>query len=190
MGIDAQAHLGALSVNGDTIAVLGSGVDICYPRCNENLYNKIAERGLIISEYPPTVPPLPRQFPARNRIISGISKGILVVEAAKTSGTNRTIDHAQDQGRDVLAIPGNVTSSKSFTPNSLIREGCTVVLDYRDVMEWFGWRQTATEDDRSIFLDGMDIQEKQCIILSMMREVNSMNCSSCWTTPLLSCLAY
>ena len=82
------------------------------------------------------------------------------VEAAKTSGTLKTIDHAQDQGRDVLAIPGNITSDKSYTPNHLIQEGCTLVMEYSDVMQWFGWRETKGAKDRSIHLEGMDIQEK------------------------------
>ena len=160
MGIDGAAHEGALKAKGPTIAVLGSGPEQIYPTCNTRIYNKIKETGLIVSEHIPTVPSLPHHFPARNRIITGISKGILVVEAAKTSGTLKTIDHAQDQGRDVLAIPGNITSDKSYTPNHLIQEGCTLVMEYSDVMQWFGWRETKGAKDRSIHLEGMDIQEK------------------------------
>ncbi|MBN2880226.1 MAG: DNA-processing protein DprA [Clostridia bacterium] len=160
MGIDGSAHEGALKAEGDTIAVLGSGPEICYPECNRHIYNKIRETGLIVSEHIPTVQPLPFHFPARNRIITGLSKGILVVEAAKTSGTLKTIDHAQDQGRDVLAVPGNITSDKSYTPNHLIQEGCSLVIDYSDVMQWFGWRETEGGKDRSIHLESMDIQEQ------------------------------
>lgn len=160
MGIDASAHIGALAAGGDTIAVLGSGPEICYPPCNTNIYNQITKNGLIVSEHLPTVAPLPHHFPARNRIITGLSKGILVVEAAKTSGTLHTIDHAQDQGRDVLAIPGNISSDKSYTPNHLIQEGCAVVMDYSDVMQWFGWRQTKGAKDRSIHIESMDMQER------------------------------
>ena len=160
MGIDGAAHFGALKASGPTIAVLGSGPEHVYPECNRNIYNKIKKTGLIIAEHIPTVKALPYHFPARNRIITGISKGILVVEAAKTSGTLKTIDHAQDQGRDVLAVPGNITSDKSYTPNHLIQEGCSLVIDYSDVMQWFGWRETKGAKDRSIHLEGMDIQEK------------------------------
>ena len=117
MGIDGSAHEGALKAGGHTIAVLGSGPEHCYPESNRHIYNKIKKEGLIVTEHIPTVKALPYHFPARNRIITGLSKGILVVEAAKTSGTLKTIDHAQDQGRDVLAIPGNITSDKSYTPN-------------------------------------------------------------------------
>jgi len=160
MGIDGSAHDGALNANGHTIAVLGSGPEHCYPECNRFLYNKIQEVGLIISEHIPTVKALPYHFPARNRIITGLSKGILVVEAAKTSGTLKTIDHAQDQGKEVLAIPGNITSDKSYTPNHLIQEGCSLVMDYSDIMQWFGWRETKGAKDRTIHIEGMDIQEK------------------------------
>lgn len=160
MGIDGSAHEGALKAQGDTIAVLGSGPEHIYPTCNTNIYNQIKETGLIVSEHIPTVKALPYHFPARNRIITGLSKGILVVEAAKTSGTLKTIDHAQDQGKDVLAVPGNITSDKSYTPNHLIQEGCSLVMDYTDVMQWFGWRETKGAKDRSIHLEGMDIQER------------------------------
>lgn len=98
-------------------------------------------------------------FPARNRIMSGLSKGILVVEAAKKSGTLITVEHAQEQGKDVLAVPGSITSPMSATPNTLIREGCPIVLEYRDVMDWFGWKELETFSDRGIFLNDMDKQE-------------------------------
>ncbi|MEX1377006.1 MAG: DNA-processing protein DprA [Eubacteriales bacterium] len=160
MGIDGSAHEGALNAKGHTIAVLGSGPEIVYPECNRDIYNKIKKEGLIVTEHIPTVQALPYHFPARNRIITGLSKGILVVEAAKTSGTLKTIDHAQDQGREVLAIPGNITSDKSYTPNHLIQEGCSLIMDYKDVMQWFGWRETKGAKDRTIHLEGMDIQEK------------------------------
>lgn len=160
MGIDGSAHKGALKAGGHTIAVLGSGPEHCYPECNRNLYNKIKNDGLIVAEHIPTVKALPYHFPARNRIITGLSKGILVVEAAKTSGTLKTIDHAQDQGREVLAVPGNITSDKSYTPNHLIQEGCSLVMTYVDVMDWFGWRKTKGAKDRTIHFEGMDIQEK------------------------------
>ncbi len=160
MGIDGSAHEGALKAGGHTIAVLGSGPDVCYPECNRHLYNRIKKDGLIVSEHIPTVQALPYHFPARNRIITGLSKGILVVEAAKTSGTLKTIDHAQDQGREVLAIPGNINSDKSYTPNHLIQEGCSLIMEYKDIMDWFGWRETKGAKDRTIHLEGMDIQEK------------------------------
>jgi DNA processing protein len=120
---------------------LGCGVDIAYPRENKATYEKILECGAIISEYRPGIQPLPQFFPARNRIISGMSRGVLVVEAAEKSGTNITVDYAQSQGREVLAIPGNITSEKSKSPNKLIREGAAPVTSYMDVLEWFEWQQ-------------------------------------------------
>lgn len=142
-GIDTGAHKAALENNAPTIAVLGCGVDVIYPRENEKVYEEILEKGVIISEYPIGTQPLPRYFPARNRIISGLAKGVLVIEAADKSGTLITIEYAQSQGREVLAVPGNITSEKSKTPNKLLREGAAVVLTHKDVLNWFNWEETA-----------------------------------------------
>ena len=105
-GIDSQAHLGALEAGGTTISVLGSGINIVYPRDNLDLYQRICQKGLVISEFPWDAPPLPNHFPLRNRIISGLALGVLVVEAREKSGALITADFALEQGREVFAVPG------------------------------------------------------------------------------------
>lgn len=135
-GIDAFSHIGALNANGKTIAVLGSGFDNIYPKENEKLFQEIIKKeGLVISEYPLETKPLKYHFPARNRIISGLSDSVLVVEARKNSGTNITVDFALDQGKDVFVIPGNIYSKTSDGTNFLITEGAIPVLSYRDILK-------------------------------------------------------
>lgn len=113
-GIDTFAHIGCLTGNGKTVAVLGSGLNKIYPKENEKLYYKILEKGgAIISEYPPDAEPIPEHFPARNRIISGLCDKLIVVEAGKRSGTFITVDFALEQGKEIYAVPGNITSLKS-----------------------------------------------------------------------------
>ncbi len=137
-GIDSMAHKGALDGGGQTIAVLGCGADICYPSENRALRERIVKSGCIISEYPPGTQPLPAHFPARNRIISGLSLATIVAEAAKKSGTLITVEQALDQGREVMAIPGNVTSKLSQGTNELIKDGAVIVSDYFDVFYALG----------------------------------------------------
>ena len=127
-GIDSAAHIGALDAKGKTYAVLGCGVNICYPSVNQRLYYSILERGGIISEYAPGSPPLPHHFVARNRLIAGLSDILLVVEAREKSGTFITVDRALEQGKQVFAIPGRITDSLSKGCNRLIREGAAVCL--------------------------------------------------------------
>jgi DNA processing protein len=133
-GIDTASHKGALSQGGDTIAVLGCGVDIVYPSENKKLAADIAARGLILSEFPMGATAFPQNFPIRNRIISGISLGVLVVEGAQYSGSAITAKLAIDQGREVFAIPGNITSKLSWGPNLLIKQGARLVQDWNDVV--------------------------------------------------------
>ena len=134
-GIDSFAHEAALSAKGKTIAVLGSGLDIIYPKENKKLYEDIVRNnGLIISEYPLGMPPRKQNFPARNRIISGLSDGVLVIEARKNSGTNITVDFALEQGKDVFVIPGNIYSKTSDGTNFLIKEGAIPVTNYKDIL--------------------------------------------------------
>ncbi|MCX7857407.1 MAG: DNA-processing protein DprA [Deltaproteobacteria bacterium] len=135
-GIDAAAHKGALMGKGGTVAVLGCGIDICYPSENRWLYNRISEQGLILSEYAPGEPPLAHHFPERNRIIAGISKAILVVEASKKSGALITASLALDYGRDVMAIPGSVFDDAYAGTNSLIKEGARLVDSVEDILEF------------------------------------------------------
>jgi DNA processing protein len=137
-GIDAEAHRGALDGGGRTIAVLGSGVDVCYPESNRKLYERIPEKGAVISELEPGTHPLPMTFPARNRIISGLSGGVIVVEAALKSGSLITADHAVQQGREVLAVPGNLNQVFSYGCNKLIRDGAMILTLFDDILDLVG----------------------------------------------------
>ena len=135
-GIDSEAHLGATYAKGWTTAVLGNGLDIVYPKENYYLVDKILRNdGAIISEYPIGTRPEKMNFPARNRIISGISDGLLVVEAKKKSGTLITVDFALEQGRDVFLVPGNINSLNSEGTNDLIKQGGRLVTCYEDILE-------------------------------------------------------
>ena len=135
-GIDSFSHIGALNANGTTIAVLGSGLDNIYPKENIKLVESIIKNnGLVISEYPLGTKPLKHHFPARNRIISGLSDGVLVIEARRNSGTNITVDFALEQGKDVFVIPGNIYSKTSDGTNYLITEGAIPVLSYKDILK-------------------------------------------------------
>jgi len=133
-GIDTAAHRGALAAGGDTVAVLGCGVDVVYPSENRKLMAEIAAKGLILSEFPMGATAFPQNFPIRNRIISGMSLGVLVVEGAEYSGSAITARLAMDQGREVFAIPGNITSKLSWCPNLLIKQGARLVQDWNDVV--------------------------------------------------------
>ncbi len=133
-GIDSQGHKGIMDGSGKTIAVLGCGVDICYPQENQELMNRIIENGCVISEFPPGMPPVPGNFPSRNRIIAGLSKIVVVVEAGKRSGTLITADLALDYGRDVYVVPGNVTSALSKGTNELIKQGCPIITEGNDIL--------------------------------------------------------
>ncbi len=135
-GIDSESHLNSIHNIGKTIAVLGSGIDVVYPKENEELYKEIVESGgLIISEYEPGTKPHKEYFPMRNRIISGLSSGVLVVEAKKRSGTLITVNYALEQGKNVFAIPGNVDSLNSEGTNELIKEGAQMVTNYKEILE-------------------------------------------------------
>ena len=135
-GIDSFAHIGTLNAKGRTIAVLGSGLDNIYPRENEKLFQDIIKNnGLVITEYPLGTLALKQNFPARNRIISGLSDTVLVIEARKKSGTNITVDFALEQGKDVFVVPGNIYSKTSDGTNYLITEGAIPVLSYKDVLK-------------------------------------------------------
>lgn len=135
-GIDSFSHIGALNAKGKTIAVLGSGLDNIYPKENIKLVEEIINNnGLVISEYPLGTKPLKYHFPARNRIISGLSDSILVVEARRNSGTNITVGFALEQGKDVFVIPGNIYSKTSDGTNFLITEGAIPVLSYKDILK-------------------------------------------------------
>lgn len=137
-GVDSAAHRGALSA-GATVAVLGSGVDVIYPAEHALLAGQIAERGAVISEYPPGALPYPGHFPQRNRLISGLSRAVVVVEAAERSGSLITAGCALEQGREVMAVPGNVLSGRNRGAHALIRDGARIVECAADILEDLGW---------------------------------------------------
>ena len=134
-GIDTAAHKAALAVGGKTIAVFGCGIDILYPTENRRLYEDIAKKGLLLSEFPMGAPAYPQHFPIRNRIVSGLSCGVLIVEGAQHSGSSITAKVGMDQGREVFAVPGNITSKMSWGPNLLIKQGAKLVQEWTDVTE-------------------------------------------------------
>jgi DNA processing protein len=138
-GIDTAAHHGALTANGGTIAVFGCGVDLVYPAENRKLAARMAERGLLLSEFPMGAPAYPQNFPIRNRIVSGLSAGVLVVEGAQYSGSTITARLALDQSREVFAVPGNITNKMSWGPNQLIKQGAHLVQDAQDVLDALPW---------------------------------------------------
>lgn len=134
-GIDSAAHRGALKAKGRTIAVLGSGHNHIYPPENKKLYGEIVKNGAVVSEYEPDIPPFRTNFPRRNRIISGMSKGVVIIEAPRKSGALITADFALEQGRDVFALPGNISSVRSSGTNALIKEGAKLVEGISDILE-------------------------------------------------------
>ena len=135
-GIDAQAHTGALATG--TVAVMGGGVDVLYPKENRSLFEQVLERGAVVSEAPLGTVPLGRHFPRRNRIVSGLARGVVVVEGAARSGSLITARLALEQGREVLAVPGSPLDPRSRGPNRLIRDGATLVEGADDVLDALG----------------------------------------------------
>ena len=149
-GIDTAAHAGALMYKGKTVAVLGSGLKRIYPPENIILFHKIAENGAVVSEFPLFTEPEPYNFPLRNRIISGICIGTVIVEAAKKSGSLITARLAADQGREVFAVPGSIFSFKSSGTHNLIKQGAKLVADARDIIEEFSYLDEISQLDHNI----------------------------------------
>jgi DNA processing protein len=137
-GVDGEAHRGVLDVGGVTVAVLGCGIDRDYPAAHAQLARRICERGLVVSEYEPGVEPAPWRFPARNRIIAGLAAATVIVEARERSGALITADFALEDGREVFAVPGEITGSLSNGTNRLLRQGATPLTSTEDVLELFG----------------------------------------------------
>jgi DNA processing protein len=173
-GVDTYAHKGALAAGKPTLSVWGTGADVIYPKENKKLAEDIvAGGGAIVSELPLGTFPAPQNFPRRNRILSGVSLGVLVVEASENSGTRVTARCAADQGRDVFAVPGNVTNKNSWTPNTLIKQGALLTATWEDVWEalpsqvrielesgWVGGgSESKTEIGASLLPDGLSPQE-------------------------------
>ncbi len=173
-GIDSAGHKGALKVKGKTIAVLGSGIDYIYPPENSKLYNEIQNDGMIVSEFPPGVKPIPANFPRRNRIISGLSQGVIVVEAAYKSGSLITADLALEQGREVFAVPGNIDRTQSKGCNNLIKKGAVMVSSYKDVIEELFIYNNYLEDNKqqNVYPELDKVEE---IILNLFKENNKLN---------------
>ncbi len=138
-GIDGFSHIGALRAGGNTIAVVGNGLDIIYPKEHKKLEQEIIQKGgVIVSEYPLGTKPDKYTFPARNRIISALSDGVFVIEAKEKSGTLITVDFALEQGKDIFALPGNITSRNSVGTNQLIGDGAKCVTQVKDILEEYG----------------------------------------------------
>ena len=192
-GVDTCAHLGALDGGGPTIAVLGCGADVIYPPENGDLLARIlASGGTVISEYPPGTPPYASNFPARNRIISGLSAGVLMVEGAKNSGAMITVSQAAEQGRDVFAVPGSIYAPLSAGPNQLILDGAVPVLSHWDILEHYHWAQRGSlpaphkeepqlDEDEKKLLDGLKIEEKSFDELAILTGFNSGKLNSLLT---------
>jgi DNA processing protein len=173
-GIDSAAHRGCLKGNGKTIAVLGCGIDIVYPREHRQLTQQILETGLILSEFAPGTSPAPQNFPVRNRIISGLALGTLIVEASEYSGSLITARLAMEQNREVWALPGNLTSPQSFGPNYLIKQGAKLVQSWRDVVEELPsqCRQEILMREDAVFPGKKELDllsDEENLILSMLR---------------------
>lgn len=166
-GIDSIAQKSALDARGMTFAVLGCSVDICYPRENFSLYMDILEKGGgILSEYPPSTPPLAKNFPARNRIISGLSDAVLVMEAKEKSGSLITADMALEQGRDVYALPGDVTSALSRGCNQLLRQGAGVLISPGETLLDLGIINTGKKQEKNenkIMLESAENMVYSCL---------------------------
>lgn len=144
-GIDAAAHVGSLEGGAPSVAVLGSGIDVAYPRASAALLARIASAGTVASEYPPGVPAQAFRFPARNRIVVGLARALIVVEGEEGSGSMISAEHALDIGRDVYAVPGAVTNPLASTPNALIREGAALVRGTEDVLAELGVTRLALD---------------------------------------------
>lgn len=179
-GIDTAAHKGALDSGGRTIAVMGCGLDICYPKSNFELMQSIEKSGAVLSEYAVGVQPIAGNFPARNRIISGLAKGVLVVEASENSGSLITTEFALEQGREVFAIPGNINSSLSKGSNKLIKEGAKITTCVEDILEELNISFEKQKSNKELSgLSGLEaeilkyIEEKQPVLLELaLRDLN------------------
>jgi DNA processing protein len=145
-GVDGAAHRGALTA-GRTVAVLGCGVDVAYPRSHATLAAGVVTQGALVSEFPPSMPPLAHHFPRRNRVISGLSDAVVIVEAAERSGSLITARLALEQGRDVMAVPGSVAGGRNRGGHALIRDGAALVETAGDVLTELGWRVVVAPAD-------------------------------------------
>jgi len=159
-GIDGISQREALEAGGESVAVLGCGVDICYPKENRDLYDRLEKKGGILSEYPPGTQPFARNFPPRNRIISGLCDGLIVVEAKEKSGTLITVDMALEQGKEVFALPGRMTDALSRGCNNLIRQGAGILTSPEDIFSYIGMeKKSSKKPEKEVILKS--IEEKR-----------------------------
>ncbi len=165
-GIDGEAHRGALESGGPTVGVLGCGIDRDYPAVNATLSRRMEDGGLVISEYEAGVEPAPWRFPARNRIIAGLCEAVVVVEARDRSGALITADFALEEGREVFAVPGEITSALSIGSNALLRLGATPLTESGDVLEALGIERAAATEDP-------DVSEAARRLLVLVRDTPS-----------------
>lgn len=173
-GVDAAAHQGALKGGGPTVAVLGCGLSVCYPPENKALFQQIiASGGGIISELHPAAAPLPYHFPVRNRIISGLSHALLLIEAREKSGTHSTVHYALDQGREVFALPGNVDAPGSELPLKLLREGAGLCASGEDILSAMGWHSAAPMQ-QSLFGKESETAETDPILRALSLEEKTL----------------
>ena len=188
-GIDEIAHKKTLAVGGKTIAVIGSGFSNIYPASNTSLAQEIAKRGLILSEYPPSFKPKRYTFPRRNRIVAGLSDGVLIVEAGIKSGTIHTKEYALEYGKDIFAVPGNITSPKSELTNDLIKTGqAECVLSADEIIDFYGLKKSAKQQaitlsfDEKAIVDALSDGEKDFDFLSRKTKIPVNILNSCLTT--------
>ena len=189
-GVDSSAHKGALDAGGKTAAVWGTGIDVVYPKENKKLAERIvASGGAIVSEFPLGTFPAPQNFPLRNRILSGMSVGVLVVEGGEYSGTRITARCAMEQNRDVYAVPGNVTNKIAWGPNTLIKQGAKLTATWEDIwedlptqirlqleeeMEAAGQIESKTGGSASLFEDEKPMPEAERVVLEKLRRDESV----------------
>ena len=172
-GIDSAAHKGCLRGGGFTIAVMGTGIDVTYPAPNKKLIKQIMENGAVVSEFPMGTPPEPKNFPIRNRIISGLSRGVAVVEATKQSGSLITASLALDQDRDVFAVPGSVNSFKSTGTHFLIKQGAKLIENADDILDEFSRGDRGVEESdvlRSSPIEPLDMDESERKIFEIISD--------------------
>jgi DNA processing protein len=160
MGIDTQAHIGALEGGGRTLAVMGTGIDLIYPASNRNLAPKIVEHGALLTELPPLSRALPYHFPARNRIISGLSKAVVAVEAAEKSGVFSTVRWALEYGKDVYALPGDINRKVARGTNKLIKNGAIPLTSYKDLLENTDIKTKERKEETTRNIPDLSEQEK------------------------------
>lgn len=165
-GIDGDAHRGALESGGLTVGVLGCGIDRDYPASHAQLSRRIEEQGLVVSEYEPGIEPAPWRFPARNRIIAGLCEAVVVVEARERSGALITADFAVDEGRDVFAVPGEITSALSAGTNALLKLGAAPLTSAQDVLDALGIEQTRPKKP-------VDVSPAAAQLLELVRDTPS-----------------